>query len=260
MRNIGLLIFILSSEKRRDTLLLLLDRSMTVSELKDHFDVKAPEIIPRLKELESKNLAYREGDKYHLTQLGEVAAKKIKPLIDAFRVIDANGKFFIEHDLSPIPKELLERIVELEKCSTIESNEDDISAAHRVVFDNISKSRSIIGISPIFDSSYPQFFISLAQKKIPISIIITEHIFDKIKKDYAKELRTFLNIDNARLYTIKDAGIACVVTDIFTAFSLRHRNGEFDSLTSLMSFESSAIKWGEELFGYYRGKSTEINP
>ena len=104
MRNIGLLTFILSSEKRRDTLFLLLDRSMTVSKLKDHFSVKAPEIIPRLRELESKNLIYREGDKYHLTTFGKVAANKVKPLVDAFKVIDANEKFFIEHDLSSIPK------------------------------------------------------------------------------------------------------------------------------------------------------------
>jgi predicted transcriptional regulator len=116
-----------------------------------------------------------------------------------------------------------------------------------------------MGISPIFDTHYPQFFTSLAQKKIPASIIITEHIFKIIKNDYTKELRTFLNLDNARLYTIKEAGIAFIVTDTFTAFSLRHRTGEFDALMSLMSFEPSAIKWGEELFEYYRGKSIEIN-
>jgi len=260
MKTKGLLNFILSSEKRRDTMFLLLDKPNTVYNLKIHFGVKAPEIIPRLRELESKNLIYREGDKYHLTTFGKVAANKVKPLVDAFKVIDANEKFFIEHDLSSIPKKLLERIDELGKCSTIESNADDVSATHRAIFDNISKSRPIIGISPIFDTSYPQFFTSLAQKKIPISIIIAEHVFDKIKRDYSKELRTFLSLDNARLYTIKEAGIAFIVTDTFTAFSLHHRNGEFDALTSLMSFEPSAIKWGEELFEYYREKSTVINP
>ncbi len=259
MRNIGLLTFILTSEKRRDTMFLLLDNPRTVSELKDYFKVKAPEIIPRLKELESKNLIYREGSKYHLTKFGKIAAKNVKPLVDAFRIIDVNEKFFINHDLNSIPFKLLERIGEMGKCSITESNANDASATHRILFDNISQSKSIMGISPIFDKDYPRFFTSIAQKKIPVSIIITDHVFEIVKKDYSKELLMFLSLDNARLFTIKEAKIACVVTDTFTSFSLHNRSGEFDLLTNLMSFEPSAIKWGEELFEYYREKSKEID-
>jgi len=259
MRNVGLLTFILSSEKRRDTLFLLLDRSMTVSELNDYFGVKAPEIIPRLRELESKNLIYKEGNKYHLTSFGKITAKKVRLLVNDLKVIDVNEKFFIEHDLSSIPRELLERINELGICSITESNADDASATHRILFDNISHSKSIIGVSPIFDKHYPQFFTSLAQKKIPVSIIITDHVFEIINKDYTEELRMFLSFDNARLYTIKEARIACIVTNTFTSFSLHNRSGEFDLLTNMMSYKPSAIKWGEELFEYYGEKSKKID-
>ncbi|WP_439331203.1 hypothetical protein [Methanocella conradii] len=93
MRNNSLLIFLLSSRKRSGTLFLLLNRPMRLSELKNHFDVKSPEIIPRLKELESKNLIYKKDDKYHLTSFGMVIAKKVKPFIDTFNVIDSNDFF-----------------------------------------------------------------------------------------------------------------------------------------------------------------------
>ncbi len=240
-------------------MLLLLDKPNTVNDLKNYFGVKAPEIIPRLKELENRNLAFKKDKEYHLTTYGEVAAKKVKPLVNAFTVVDTNEKFFNEHDLTSIPIQLLERIEEMGEGNTIESNPDDVSATRRILYDNILKSKSIKGISPVFDVSYPQFFTSLALKKIPVSIIITDHIFERVKKDNAKELRTYLSLDNAKLFTIKEARIACVVTDTFTSFSLHKRNGEFDLLTNLMSFKLSAIKWGEELFEYYQEKSTRID-
>ncbi len=134
----------------------------------------------------------------------------------------------------------------------------DVLKTHRVLFDNISSSKSIRGISPILDSSYPKFFTSMAQIKTPVSLIITEPILEIIKKDYSKELRAFLSLENARLYTIKEARIAFIVTDAFMTFSLYKRNGEFDFTTSLISFEPSAIKWGEDLFEYYQKMAVEV--
>lgn len=98
----------------------------------------------------------------------------------------------------------------------------------------------------------------MAQIKTPVSLIITEPILEIIKKDYSKELRAFLSLENARLYTIKEARIAFIVTDAFMTFSLYKRNGEFDFTTSLISFEPSAIKWGEDLFEYYQKMAVEV--
>lgn len=94
---------------------------------------------------------------------------------------------------------------------------------------------------------------------MPISIILTEHVFNVIKKDYMKELKLFLRQDNASLYAIKEAKIALAVTDTFTSLSLHNRDGSFDMLTNLMSFEPTSIKWGEKLFEYYREKSTRVS-
>ncbi len=44
------------SEKRRDTLFLLLREPMTLSEIRNYFNISSPEILPRIKELEVKNL------------------------------------------------------------------------------------------------------------------------------------------------------------------------------------------------------------
>nr|WP_174591859.1 transcriptional regulator FilR1 domain-containing protein [Methanocella conradii] len=55
------------------------------------------------------------------------------------------------------------------------------------------------------------------------------------------------------------ARLALAVTDSFLALSLFKDDG-FDAQASLVSREKSALKWGEELFEYYKRGAREIKP
>ena len=79
MKSSGLLSILTFSEKRKDILFLLQESPRTLSEIKDHFDVKSPEILPRLKEMETSNMIIRQDGMYQLTSLGRVAAIYYKP-------------------------------------------------------------------------------------------------------------------------------------------------------------------------------------
>ena len=48
------------------------------------------------------------------------------------------------------------------------------------------------------------------------------------------------------------------VTDLFLSLSLFFKNGTFDPRSDLVGFDSSAIKWGEDLFKHYKDNSIEI--
>ncbi|MDI6898186.1 transcriptional regulator FilR1 domain-containing protein [Methanocella conradii] len=62
------------------------------------------------------------------------------------------------------------------------------------------------------------------------------------------------------MYVVDEARLALAVTDSFLALSLFNDSG-FNAQTSLVSREESALKWGEELFEYYRRRSKEVkNP
>jgi predicted transcriptional regulator len=258
LRSNNLLTFLTLSEVRRNILLELLKKPMTLNELKETLHMTSPNIVPYLKEIQNKNLIAKDGSEYRLTPIGKVVTRKIQPLMDTFRSIDSNEKFFSEHDLSPIPEYLLERIDELGECKVIENSLENITATYREVLANIAISNTVKGISPILDEYYPEFFLSLALRRIPTSIILTEKIFNRIKDEYHIESGQFVALDNAHMYTIKDAGLAFAVTDVFLSISLHTKRGPFDALTNLMSFEKSALKWGDELFEYYRERSTEL--
>ena len=90
MKSSGLLSILTFSEKRKDILFLLEESPKTLSEIKDYFDVKSPEIIPRLKEMEAANIIIRQDGLYRLTSLGKVSAIYFKPFLDTLTAIEAN--------------------------------------------------------------------------------------------------------------------------------------------------------------------------
>jgi predicted transcriptional regulator len=258
MKSNGLLTFLTLSVIRRNILLELFQKPMTFNELKETLGMTSPQIIPYIRELQGKNLIQKEQNEYRLTPIGKVVVKKLKPLIESFKSLDSNDRFLSSHDLKLIPEHLVERIDELGECVIIENSLENITATYREVLAKLSASAWINGISSIFEIEYPKFFLALAQHERPVSLILTKKIYSKLEKEYASEINQFLSCKESHLYVMDDAPIAFAVTDNFLSLSLCSTNGYFDALTNLMSFEKPALKWGEELFQYYKEKSVEI--
>ena len=69
-----------------------------------------------------------------------------------------------------------------------------------------------------------------------------------------------LQYDNARLSVCdNDVRFAYIVTDIYFSLSLFTQNGIFDSIRDIVSYESSALRFGEDLFSYYLDKSCPVS-
>jgi predicted transcriptional regulator len=103
LKSSGLLSILTFSEKRKDILFLLQENPRTLSDIKDYFDVRSPEILPRLKEMEAANMIVRRDGMYYLTSLGRVSAIYYKPFLDTLTAIEANEDFWRDHDLISIP-------------------------------------------------------------------------------------------------------------------------------------------------------------
>ncbi|CAJ36645.1 helix-turn-helix transcriptional regulator [Methanocella arvoryzae] len=251
---------VLNSEVRKNLVLQLLERPSALTELEEYLNVRPSNLIPQLNKLKSNNLVIKNDGKFRLTSTGSILAKNLRRLDALARLIGKNEQFLNEHDLSPVPESLLHRIEDLGDCTLIENSLENITATFSEVVDKLSKSEKISVISSVFDSRYPELVLSMAGRKVPVSVIVTENIFEVLEKEYADALEAYLEHDNARLYVTDDARLAFAVTDTFTTLSLC-KNGAFDVSTSLMSFGPPAIRWGEELFEHYRQKSREIrNP
>lgn len=258
MKASGLLSILTFSEKRKDILFLLQENPRTLSEIKDYFDVRSPEILPRLKEMEGAHLIIRQEGMYRLTPLGKVSAIHYRPLLDTLTAIEANEIFWGDHDLAAVPEILLNRIQELKECRVVRDEQEHIYDTHKAFMENVRASTHFVGFSSIFLPSHPTMFLDLARRNIPISIILTPNVFFKIKSEHSVEIEEFLKFKHTGLYVYDNAKIAFVVTDRFISLSLFFKNGTFDPRNDLIGFDSSSIKWGEDLFKYYKDNSIEI--
>ena len=258
VKSTGLLSILTFSEKRKEILFLLQENPKTLSEIKDYFDVKSPEILPRLKEMETANMIVRQDGMYRLTSLGKVSAVYYKPFLDTLTAIETNEDFWREHDLAAIPDMLLSRIQELKECRVMRDEHEHIYDTHKAFMDNVLSSTRFMGFTSIFLPNYPPMFLEMARKNIPISIIVTPNVFFKIKSEHNAEIEEFLKYKHTSFHVYDNAKIAFVVTDRFLSLSLFFKNGTFDPRSDLVGFDSSSIKWGDDLFKHYKENSIEI--
>ncbi|MDK2911476.1 MAG: hypothetical protein PWR29_433 [Methanolobus sp.] len=246
------------SEKRKDILFLLERSPSTLSEIRDHFNVSSPEISPRIKEMEASNLIQRVDKHYHITSIGKAIAKHYKPFLDILETIEKNESFWPEHLVDDIPPFMLERLADLCECEVIADPLENIYESHKIFQQNIIKSTTIKGVSTIFIPSYPDFFVGLAEDRIPAELVLTEKVFSKVISEHRDKLQVFLDSPSSELYIIEDARLAFVVTDYFFSLSLFYANGSYDPRNDLVGYDESALKWGNDLFEYYKGMSRKI--
>lgn len=247
------------SKKRENLLLLLRDGPRTLEEIRKSLNVTSSGMIPQIRKLEEQKVVKQEGKKYLLTDTGTVIAEVFASLIRTAEIIEKYSDFWESHEMRAIPLHLLKRIYELGDCRLIETKISDIYEPHKEWLEVISKSKKIMGISPAFHHSYPPFFLQLAQSGVEVSIILTRDVFNKAINEHRLTLQKFLEIRAAHLY-VSDENIklASGVTDGFCSVSLFFRDGGYDSLRDLVSFDQSAVKWGEELFRHFQVNSKEI--
>lgn len=247
------------SKKRENLLILLKDGPKTLDSIRTSLKVTSSGIIPQIRKMEGQNLVQQEGRSYVLTDIGTLIAEVFYPLIKTIDIMEKHKKFWMNHDLKAIPKHLLNRIYELGNCCLIESDISEMYEPHKQFMDALSKSKKIMGISPVFHHSYPPFFLQLAESGVEISLILTRKVFDKTKNEYADSLQKFLDLQTTELYVSdEDIRLASGVTDCFFSISLFFKNGGYDSQRDLISYDHSAIKWGEELFHHFLMSSNKI--
>jgi predicted transcriptional regulator len=258
VKSEGLLSILTYSEKRRDILFLLEESPKTLSEIKDYFNVKSPEILPRLKEMEDANMIFKQEGVYQLSSLGKVSVRHYKPFLDTLASIEANSDFWRNHDHDAIPDKLLTRIQELKNCTIVTNEHDHIYDSHKSFIENVESSTQFKGFSSIFLPNFPKMFLGLARQNVPVSIIVTPNVFFKIKNEHNAEIIEFIKYNHTNFFVSDYAKVSFGVTDRFFSLSLFYNNGTFDPSTDLVGYDSLSIKWGEDLFSHYKERSIEI--
>jgi predicted transcriptional regulator len=180
--------------------------------------------------------------------------------LETLETLENKYDFWSSHRLDSIPPHLLKRIGDLKLCYFAKSlNESSMFSPHEEFVENISKSKFMKGISPFIHPLYPKMFLYFAEKGINISLVVTESIYNRLRTEFRDEIEKFLILDNTHIYVYdKEIFLSCAVTDNFLSFGLFYNNSVYDHVNDIISFESRALYWGEELYAYYERLSREV--
>jgi predicted transcriptional regulator len=257
----NLLDMILLSEKRIYILLLLKEGSQSIEEILEKLEVSRTAILPQIKKLKEENLVIHENKMYKLSVIGKIIVGKTKPLLDTLVVFEKDRNFWADRKLAPIPTNLTKRIRELGDYRLIEPDISNTFDINPEFVKELSNSSCINIFLSYFHPQFPAFFFNLARKGIKISFTLSEAIYLRFEEDFKMEGNEFLNMENTSIFIQDKIGIEIPAiisaTDRVMILGLFNGNGKFDS-QCVISFDREAIKWGEDLYKYYRDMSREI--
>jgi predicted transcriptional regulator len=247
------------SDKRKNLLLLLKNGPKTIEEIKTELEVSSSPIMAQIRILLKDGLLVQKDDSYELSIKGKLIVPKMEPLLSTFKVFDDNHDYWARQNLRILPPHLLDRIGELGPCKELVPERTHIFDYPPEIMNPLYRSKTVVEISSFFRPGYPSLYLDLAKRGIKVSLVLERSIYRKLVSDYRKEVEEFINMENACLFVCDDKIelASSIVTDRFISLSMISKDGRYYN-HEMVSFEKSALKWGEDLFYYYRDMSEQI--
>ncbi|AIF69789.1 hypothetical protein PAP_06985 [Palaeococcus pacificus DY20341] len=254
---------IVSSTLRHKILFALSSGPKALGELQKIIGSTKSSISHSLNDLEEENLITQDPDtkKYMLTNTGYLTYLQMARLVDTLETVKNFEEFWLNHDLSGIPVEFLERIGDLKDSQLYITPPEHLTLPHEAYMKLVKTSKWIKGVSPILFSDYPKAFMELAStKNVDIEIITTRAVYEKLIELAPPEaVELVKDLPNVKIYILEEnPKVAFTVTNNFLSFGLFFPDGRYDMMADLISNSEKARKWGIALFQYYKEKAKRV--
>ena len=248
------------SDLRRGILVSLKEDKKALSELRDELGISSTTAIHALRELEKDNLLFQNTDRnYALTQIGEVIALKLTDFINTIEVLKKHERFWLEHDLSGIPINLLSSLTALYNCELIQTN-IALDETHHIVIDIFeSAEEKIVGISPVITLNWAKVIIEQANRGIKIILITTDNV---LKMSSENKFKDYSPLDHPNIYfrINNDLRLGFASNEKIIALALfDNKRNNLDMGEVLTCSNLAALEWGERLFNDFKKKSQNLN-
>ncbi len=256
---INLLLF---SDKRRNFLLLLAEGPKSIDEVLNLLQIPRVSLLPQIKKLKEEGLIVQEGDIYRLSAIGNILIRKVQPLLNAISVFEENEYFWSQRKLDTIPFPFLKRIGVLKRCQLIGPGIDNCSDFFPESVRYFDESAKIMLLFSDFHPSIPSLCLELAKKGVELKLVLSRDSFERFCNDFRIEGEEILAQENAIIFVRTEetveipAGIAVTESKLF--LGLVNKKGRFEG-QYILSSESSALSWGNELFEYYIEGSRRVS-
>ncbi|WP_319506797.1 winged helix-turn-helix domain-containing protein [uncultured Methanolobus sp.] len=268
------------SEKRKELLLFLKDGTKNSDDIKTAFDFPWKSMIPQIKKLVEWDLISYKNGICSLTTMGEVIVENMERFLMTLKTHELYRNYWLEHDLSPIPKKLICRIGELGHCEILEPTLPDIFEQQEEILRRMDGSDRIMTFVSVYHPAQLIILSEFIEHGTRLDLIMTEDvykivkgdirpnlsliqnensIFTSLKEEYEKEIGNLFEDKLSEIFVYRGnlKPLTIIVTDKFLSMTLLSKGGKYDN-SSIMSSEPSAISWGEALFTHYKERSDRL--
>jgi predicted transcriptional regulator len=247
------------SKRRLEILKKLLEGRKVQKELSDELQTRPANLAFQIKLLENSGIVKRSGRTIQLTDTGLLLVKSLEKFAMNIETIMKFENLWKGHITECIPEEFVIRLYQLNNGSVVEASPEDLEKAHRAYLDLVSKSRNLMGVSPIFHPEYVDVFLEVASKGASISLVFTKQVVKKLLDEYMEALKEAEKYDLKLFVYGDEIKVAFTVSERFLSFGLFTRDGEYDFFRDLISMSPEAIQWGMDLFHYYARRSEVLD-
>ena len=232
--------------KRKYEILSVLSNSpLTNSEISGWLSITPAAVSDHVKKLVSEGLVRKNGRRYSLTVKGLIILHAADVLERTMSVLEKNREFWEEHDLAAIPSHLLIRLGELGEYRIIESEENEVLKHKEKFMEIVSESDWVRAVFGFFLPDYPPLLAKLSQHT-DISVVVSRDVAVKLE-GYRDVLKNF----RGEMFVCDNIKLVCIAGSEGLCLGLFLKNGQYDVRRGVISYDSSAVRWGVDLHDHY---------
>jgi len=137
------------SAVRTRIMLLLREEPMSAAQLDEEMGIRASTILHSMREMIESGLVVKAGQIYSLSNIGRIEARMIDDLVGAVVILEKHKDFWLAHDISGIPEDLLVKIGMLGQSQIISADPVALLKVYQTFVEEIRNSKEVYGVSPI---------------------------------------------------------------------------------------------------------------
>jgi predicted transcriptional regulator len=239
-------------------LLALQEGNQTLANLREKTGSSSQALIPKIRGLESQMLVEQRNYEYVLTPLGRVLSDKITDFVTTIGSIRKHKDFWGIHDLTGIPSGFLSDIGKLVNSDIIFDTSEDVIHVYTLYLKIVKEASQIYGVSAVMSPGLAESLAARATEGVPVELVVNPDAAQILSQEpYLTPIKTLMEYPHFKIWVARvPLKVGLTVTDKCISLGMFKKDGKmYDSSSDLFSVDADAIKWGKELFNYYKKES-----
>lgn len=252
-----------SSELRMNILLILKNGAGDINDLQKELGGRKTTILHAIRDMLDSDLITKDRRGYRLTNLGKIKTSVLDNVMRVFENLETYPDLWLNHDISSIPPEFLDRLGMLFQSDIIPPDPSTPLKCHEKLVSMLAKAKKIYAILPVM--AFPKdsgIFLTPVRKGSRVDLLITDTVVESLFDEegaLSPGMRQALKFDNFELrLASRDIKLMLIVTEFFVYLGLWRDDGVYDVGSGTIYTGDCAVTWGLQLFEYYFGTSANV--